>query len=925
MSSPFILRRLWLLALGVVMVGLVPCAAQQMLRNSFESNRTFWVKGTADAAFEETTHTLSDQVAHDGQRSEYLQINAKQGSHIYYYYPAAKAPIADDLTASLWVKSTRPGIQLLARLVLPKEADPSSLDDRLVVMLKGDVYKTAGTWQQLEIPRPVKLANQVQQQMQAQFKRPINFEGAYIDKLVLNVYGGPGVTDLWIDELELGPVLDSATPKTPTPAGPADVKPAPSPKAVEFNGSSLQVDGKRFVFRGIRLTTTPVNMLGQLRRAGINTLFVDYPWNPDILRDAVEQGFLLAPSLPVAVEDARAVSMDNFVRNFPEPESVLFWNLGTALADEQYMLVGRKAQEILAADRHHVLGLDAWDGLARYSNTAHLLSLHRWPLGTTMELTQYKEWLESRSRLANPGTFLWTWIQTHTPEWYTQLLYNQSADKKFTDPVGPQPEQVRLLTYLAVGSGFRGIGYWSDMFLDDNHHGADRLLTIALLNQELEFLEPLLTCADGSPTWIDTSDGNIKAAILRTTKGILVLPMWLGDHSQFVPGQAAVSKLTMTVPLVPPSFQCWELSPGDVRSLKPTLGDSGGMKITLPEFGLTTALVFTSDIALIQQFQKLCYARRKLASEFTKELARIELQKVLRVQELLEKDGHSPQDAGALLKDADERLKTAESLWETHQFSLAYREAQRALRPVRILMRAQWDKGLYALDEKLPLDSPTSSPYLASFYTLPQHWQLMSEVKDAKAGANLLPVGDFEVVPGRAEEKWLRQEYTLDDAVTDVKLVSELPFKLPPTAKPDTPKVLLAKQGRQFLVLEIKPKPGTQPPRSLERTYIALTSPSVQLPPGSLVRVSGWMAVPDPIQASADGALFYDNAGGEPLAVRQVLPTMPPPNQPSPVATWKQFTLYRRVPASGTINVTLTLTGLGRVAFDDIRIEPLGK
>jgi hypothetical protein len=35
------------------------------------------------------------------------------------------------------------------------------------------------------------------------------------------------------------------------------------------------------------------------------------------------------------------------------------------------------------------------------------------------------------------------------------------------------------------------------------------------------------------------------------------------------------------------------------------------------------------------------------------------------------------------------------------------------------------------------------------------------------------------------------------------------------------------------------------------------------------------------------------------------------------------FTLYRRVPASGSLNVTLALTGIGTVFFDDIRVEPL--
>ena len=78
------------------------------------------------------------------------------------------------------------------------------------------------------------------------------------------------------------------------------------------------------------------------------------------------------------------------------------------------------------------------------------------------------------------------------------------------------------------------------------------------------------------------------------------------------------------------------------------------------------------------------------------------------------------------------------------------------------------------------------------------------------------------------------------------------------------------------------------------------------------MRISGWVRIPKAITASADGALFYDSAGGEPLAIRLLGPT-----------EWKQFTLYREVPSSGSIYVTLAMTGLGTVYFDDVRIEPL--
>ena len=89
--------------------------------------------------------------------------------------------------------------------------------------------------------------------------------------------------------------------------------------------------------------------------------------------------------------------------------------------------------------------------------------------------------------------------------------------------------------------------------------------------------------------------------------------------------------------------------------------------------------------------------------------------------------------------------------------------------------------------------------------------------------------------------------------------------------------------------------------------------PAVKLPPGTLVRVSAWIKVPTAIVGdAAGGVLFYDDAGGEPLSVR-VLGT----------GTWKQYHLYRRVPASGQIAVTLALTGLGVAYFDEVRIEPL--
>jgi hypothetical protein len=187
----------------------------------------------------------------------------------------------------------------------------------------------------------------------------------------------------------------------------------------------------------------------------------------------------------------------------------------------------------------------------------------------------------------------------------------------------------------------------------------------------------------------------------------------------------------------------------------------------------------------------------------------------------------------------------------------------------------------------------------------------MDEVKRSIPAVNALPGGDFEVIPERTQDSWKVEEPTLDEVVLVAQRVTEL--QQPPGTKAGAATSLdLPHQGKQCAMLQIRPKNKAQPPQALERTLLAITSPAVKLQPDSLVQISGWVRIPAPITASPDGALFYDSAGGEPLAIRLTEPT-----------PWKKFTLYRRVPANGTLSVTLALTGLGTVYFDDVRIEPL--
>jgi hypothetical protein len=195
-----------------------------------------------------------------------------------------------------------------------------------------------------------------------------------------------------------------------------------------------------------------------------------------------------------------------------------------------------------------------------------------------------------------------------------------------------------------------------------------------------------------------------------------------------------------------------------------------------------------------------------------------------------------------------------------------------------------------------------SSPYAVSFVTLPRHYQFRDQILHLQAGRNVLPYGDFELPPEQVPAGWFLQEVpTLDRVVTLARRVDKR------TMKPY--------QGKQCLMLKVTPEDKLLPPLALERTFLAIRSPEVRLPPGTIVRISSWVKVPEGVGSSADGAMLYDSAGGEPLAVRI----------PIALPQWHRITLYRQVPASGTISVTVALTGLGTAYFDDIRIEPLGE
>lgn len=951
-------RAQWFMAAALAGLGaacaLVPARADQLHRYNFGGRGPALARGDANVRVEEQAHDVSDQSFKSQPTSEHLKLTVGaaggDAAFVHYYYDTPPAPVSPALTAGVWVKGTKAGVQLRARVVFPKEPDPARPEAPLSVLVLGTAYEHARQWQKLTLTDVPALVGKQLPVLQTKTGRAVNADGAFVDRLVLNLYTGPGAAEYWIDDLDIGPVKPRpvAPPAAGAPAAPAR-RDGPRGRQAVHRAGQLLVDDKPFFFRAIRHTGVPLHVL---RQAGFDALWVPAEVPQEVLDEANREGWLVVPGAPVlpaqgtadpAAERAAADALAAYQRKFAGTD-VLFWDLGGGRSAPEYAALERTKRKLRELDRRPV-GADVWDGFDTYSQFLDALGAHRWPLNTSLEPRQYYDWLVQRKALAGGRPAFWTWVQNHVPDWYLARVLERAGTDAFAEPIGPHPEQVRLLAYISVAAGARGLGFWSDRFLADTHHGRGRLQGMAILNAELELLAPILNAATGTkPELLDTDHPQVKAALIRSKRGALLLPIWFGGGSQFVPEQGALPALKVTVPLVEDNADPWRVTPAGTECLHNCATKvPGGTELTIPEFDLVTPIVFTSDRTpngLVVWWQD--YARKygRLAARWALDLAAEEYDKVRAVHEKLAAAGSVVRGADELFRSAAKFHEDARRDFDAALYDRAFANAHRALRPLRVLARDHWDRAVSGLDV------PTASPFAVSYYSLPKHWELVREVGAARPGANLLPNGTFE--PGGPVPKggipvdrvpgWSARFATADrvDVAAGVVPAEGLADEPPPKPERPQPRLFAPSRpvargadappapelGRGVLKLEVRVrplppgadgKPKDDGDRPLEKTYLVADGPPVRAAPGSLVRVSGWVKIVGEITRSADGVLFYDDIGGEPLAVRLT----------TTEGRWKRFHLYRRVPASGSVALSAALTGAGVAYFDDLRVEPL--
>ena len=214
------------IAVLAVAFALVPVRAEQIHRHQFGGKKTVLVRGDANVRVDEDTHDISNVSFKSQPSSEHLKLVCEaatgDAAFVHYYYDTPPAPVSEILSAGVWVKATKPGIELRARVVFPKEPDPANPQAALTMLVIGTAYpaEKSRQWHKLTLENVPELLGKHLPVLQAKTGRAVNTSGAYIDRIVLNLYTGPGTAEIWVDDLDIGPVKPPLRPDAAGPGAP---------------------------------------------------------------------------------------------------------------------------------------------------------------------------------------------------------------------------------------------------------------------------------------------------------------------------------------------------------------------------------------------------------------------------------------------------------------------------------------------------------------------------------------------------------------------------------------------------------------------------------------------------------------------------------------------------------------------------------
>jgi len=906
-----------LVALAILPSAAAPAAT---IEDDFEGPAPTWRVAESDCNHRVVTHGRFPDAPHRGRGCERFVIEASAGTTLRLDTPVGEARVIDEWRASLWVRANRPDIRLSARVRLPNFVAPKT-GRPVEVLVPGAVSRDADRWERLEVGGLGALLKRQVPALRAEHGPTGSLAGAVVTHLVLELYSSPGRYDVAVDDLVVngsittlaadGPPAAASAPQDADPrVRPAEfvdppatapprspVNPPPAAAAEPpggINRGVLEVAGLPFFPRALEHNGEP---LGAVAALGFNCVRLAAPASSELLAEARRAGVWVIcppPLLPdVDVRDPQSLPVFS-----PNWDRVLLWDMGAGLAEADVEALAERARRVRACDARPGRGLVAAadSGLRSVSRHVDMIVARRTVLGTSLELDDYRAWLEERPRLTRPGTPVIATLSTELdPRTARQAAALAGIGGR---GLAVDPESLTLAAFAAVAAGSRGILFASSRRIDgDDRESRARAAAARAMNLKLQLLEPW-AAAGRHAAAAQASDPEVKAVVIEAARTRLVL-VWRGvQGAQVVARHYAGdlpddgSALALLVPGVPEAHQAWEVHPGGLRPARQKRV-TGGVSITLDGFRSTGLVLLSGEPAVTGHVQERARDLAPAALASARAQAAIVLGDAAEMLARLPREALGQLPAAGMLSAAQRAAAEGESLAASDPAAALDRFARAAAIGGQF-ERLVWERGIVAIG------SLVADPLSTSDATLAEHWRFIEALGGVSAGENLLAGGGMERIEDLAAAGW--RHFALPQA--DVRTAVELSRSDPAG-------------GSASLRLRAEAADPAAAPDVVETPPVWITTPPLDVPTGKLLEIEARVWVPERIRGSVDGLLVFDSLGGPALAERV-----------GQTQGWRRLVLYRIVPpdaAGEPFTLTFAVAGLGEARVDEVTVRVLDR
>jgi len=843
----------------------------------------------AGSRFTAGGRTIDRKSFRHGSGAERILVRGPAGEVAELVYRLPPAPVIRELSLRADVVTNRAGLQLAARVVLPRSLNRTT-GRPIELLVRGGKIGSGGNWEELTLENlPAQLANHARV---ARSHRGIALDerGAYVSQIVFLAPGGTGMTELLVDRIRVFGVVGQPSARI---AAPPRISASTDPAAIS-NQKSARVP------RIIQWQGEPFQRLKQL---GFNTIAMSRLPTTEELRRVEQLGLALFCPPPAPSQLSRqGIGADL--------NSVLAWNLGEQLSPDDLDHVERWESLVARHDpidvRPTVLAPQLYTLAA--SRIADVMLVGRAVVGSELTIRQHTAWLTQRQRLARPGTPLWTQIETQPSP--SQRLQMTALSSRGADHQETTYAQLTALTSASLNIKTRGFYFLSQTSLAaQDAQARRRALALELTNLRLQLLEPWLV-AGRALSGARSSQPELSALVMQAERSHLLVPIWwsLNMQSPYSPGNAlertqfpgksrrARGPVSFIVPGVAESSEAFLLTLGGIQRLQHERV-TGGVRVSLEALPFDSVLMFSDDPQAIAQVTR--YVRRiaPRATKIRRELTHHRLQEKIGLLARVKTAAVRTDRAQAILAQAQRELTLCDQHFSAKHYPRAYLHASAANLAMDALENALQTELQAALSRPSPRKgAPMANGAISHvLLALPDRLQLQKSLARSPVSANLLTGGGFENLSAMLNSGWRHQQLPLEGITTSVRLSPEAPYS-----------------GSYCLELKALPMDALAPDLIVPTAPVWITTSPLPVRAGDLLEITGVARLPKPLVGSVDGLQIIDSIGGPDLALRI-----------HEAPSWQPFRLIRAATSDSQVSVTIALSGLGKAQIDDVAVRIL--